>query len=111
MKVVDHIAIRVSNLDVAQKWYEENCGAILSFKDPYYRRMSLNNTTLALIDENRYPDNHIGILVDNLEDLPSKGYRKQHRDGTIGVYIKDPYDNVVEYIWYSESAKKKLNGA
>ena len=69
----------------------------------------LNNTSLAIIDENRYPDNHIGILVENIEDLPQKGYRKEHRDGTVGVYVKDPYGNMVEYIWYSEDAKRFIN--
>ena len=49
---VDHIAIRVSDLDKAQEWYEEFLGAKLQYKDQYYRRMLLNNTTLALIDEN-----------------------------------------------------------
>ena len=53
----------------------------------------------------KYPDNHIGVLIENIEDLPQKGYRKEHRDGTVGVYVKDPYGNMVEYIWYSEEAK------
>ena len=105
---VDHIAIRVSDLDVAQEWYEENLGAKLQFKDQYYRRMLLNNTTLALIDENRYPDNHIGILVEDFDELPNVGTRIQHRDGTVGVYLKDPFGHVVEYIWYSEESRQNF---
>ncbi len=106
---VDHIAIRVSDLDLAQQWYEQNLGAKLEFKDQYYRRMLLNNTTLALIDENRYPDDHIGVLVENFDDLPDVGTRIEHRDGTVGVYIKDPFGHMVEYIWYSERAKKIIS--
>jgi len=105
---VDHIAIRVSDLDRAQEWYEENLGAVLQFKDRFYRRMSLNNTTLALIDENRYPSNHIGVLVENIANLPDVGTRVEHRDGTIGVYVEDPFGNVVEYIWYSSGAIQKF---
>lgn len=105
MHTVDHIAIRVSDLDLAQEWYEKMLGAELQFKDQYYRRMLLNNTTLALIDENRYPDNHIGILVENLDQLPNVGTRIRHRDGTVGVYVKDPFGHVVEYIWYSPETK------
>ena len=30
----------------------------------------------------------------------------QHRDGTIGVYVKDPFGNYLEYIWYSKEARK-----
>ncbi len=102
---IDHIAIRVPDIEVAQKWYEENCGAKLSYKDEFYRRMSFNNTTIALIDQNRYPCNHIGILVENEADLPPSGQRVNHRDGTIGVYVKDPFGNVIEFIYYSEELK------
>ena len=45
-KHIDHIAIRVSDLDLAQTWYEKHLGAELQFKDRFYRRMLLNNTTL-----------------------------------------------------------------
>tara|TARA_Y100001970_G_scaffold287188_1_gene411228 strand:- start:1898 stop:2215 length:318 start_codon:yes stop_codon:yes gene_type:complete len=95
----------VSDLDVAQQWYEEMLGAKLQFKDRFYRRMLLNNTTLALIDENRYPSNHIGVLVENIDNLPNVGTRIEHRDGTIGVYVEDPFGHVVEYIWYSPATK------
>ena len=104
--IVDHIALKVSNLDLAQKWYEDNLGAKLQYKDQYYRRMLLNNTTLALIDENRYPSNHIGVLVENIEQLPNVGTRIEHRDGTIGVYVEDPFGHTIEYIWYSNETKK-----
>jgi extradiol dioxygenase family protein len=29
-----------------------------------------------------------------------------HRDGTIGVYVKDPFGNYLEYIWYSDDQKE-----
>ena len=102
---VDHIAIRVSDLDKAQEWYEEFLGAKLQYKDQYYRRMLLNNTTLALIDENRYPSNHIGVLVEDFNQLPNVGTRIEHRDGTVGVYVQDPFGHTVEYIWYSAETK------
>ena len=45
--------------------------------------------------------------VDNYEDLPTeKGEVIQHRDGTVGVYVKDPFGNYLEYIWYSPEARK-----
>ena len=108
MYTVDHIAIRVSDLELAQQWYEEMLGAKLQFKDRFYRRMLLNNTTLALIDENRYPSDHIGVLVENIEDLPNVGTKIRHRDGTIGVYVEDPFGHIVEYIWYSPETKDKF---
>ena len=105
---VDHIAIRVSDLDVAQKWYEDMLGAELQFKDQFYRRMLLNNTTLALIDENRYPSDHIGVLVEDIAQLPNVGTRNEHRDGTIGVYVEDPFGHTVEYIWYAPETKSNF---
>jgi extradiol dioxygenase family protein len=50
-----------------------------------------------------YPYQHFGILVDDKEDLPEGGERVEHRDGTIGVYVKDPFGNYLEYIWYSQA--------
>jgi len=45
--------------------------------------------------------------VENYCDLPSNlGEVVHHRDGTSGVYAKDPFGNYLEYIWYSEDQKK-----
>ena len=105
MHTIDHVAIRVDDLDLAQEWYEKMLGAELQYKDRFYRRMLLNNTTLALVDKNRYPYDHIGVLVQNIDELPNVGERIEHRDGTIGVYVKDPFGHVVEYIWYSPETR------
>ena len=110
MTIIDHIAIRVPDVIKAANWYIENVGGKLTHIDTYYRRIAINNISLAIIDENKYPDNHIGVLVENVEDLPKIGLRMEHRDGTIGVYVKDPFGNMVEYIWYSEGAKREING-
>ena len=103
--IIDHIAIRVDNLDEMQEWYEKNVGAVLERRDTYYCRMKMDNTIIALIDRKRYPDNHVGVLVKEWKNLPTKGIRLTHRDGTIGVYRKDPEGNVVEYIWYPDNSE------
>ena len=54
---------------------------------------------------NKYPYNHIGVLVDSLEDLPKDGKRIEHRDGTVGVYCKDPEGNYVEFIYYTKELR------
>jgi len=105
--LVDHIAILVDDLDTAEEWYTKNLIAEVEFRDEYYIRLRLANTTLALIDKNKYPHAHVGILVENYCDLPSNlGEVVHHRDGTSGVYAKDPFGNYLEYIWYSEDQKK-----
>jgi catechol-2,3-dioxygenase len=101
MDIIDHIAIRVADLKEAEKWYLEHLRAEVTLRDYKYIRLKVGNTNIALIDEVYYPWAHIGILVENQEDLPDEGSRVEHRDGTIGVYVKDPFGNYIEYIWYS----------
>jgi hypothetical protein len=62
----------------------------------------VQNVNIALIDERHYSNAHIGILVKDQSELPQGGDRVEHRDGTIGVYVKDPFGNYIEYIWYSQ---------
>ena len=105
--IVDHIALKVSDLKLAEDWYVENLSAIVSYRDEKYIRLKLKNTNIALIDEKYYPHEHTGFLVDKIEDLPvEKGKVVKHRDGTIGVYVKDPFGNYLEYIWYSDELRK-----
>ena len=108
MKTIDHVALLVEDLDVAQKWYEERLDAVCEYSTDSYRRMRFNNTTVALTSKHRYAYNHIGILVKRKENLPEEGEWVEHRDGTIGVYTFDPDGHCVEYIWYNEECKKSV---
>jgi len=101
MDIIDHIAIKVADLKQAEQWYLEHLKAEITFRDYKYIRLKVGNTNIALIDEVYYPWPHIGVLVENQDDLPEKGHRVEHRDGTIGVYVKDPFGNYIEYIWYA----------
>lgn len=101
MDIIDHIAIKVADLKQAEQWYLEHLKAEITFRDYKYIRLKVGNTNIALIDEAYYPWPHIGVLVENQDDLPEKGQRVEHRDGTIGVYVKDPFGNYIEYIWYA----------
>jgi catechol 2,3-dioxygenase-like lactoylglutathione lyase family enzyme len=109
MKMIDHIAILVQDLDISQKWYEETCGAVLVYGDHKLRRMQMENTTLALISKYHYPYAHIAIPVNNYCDLPSNlGEIVHHRDGTTGCYVLDPDGNAVEFIYYNEDCRKEM---
>ena len=50
MKTIDHVALLVDDLDVAQAWYEEKLEAICEYSDKFYRRMRFRNSTVALIE-------------------------------------------------------------
>jgi catechol 2,3-dioxygenase-like lactoylglutathione lyase family enzyme len=105
MDIVDHIAIKVSDLKVAEEWYLEHLKAEVTFRDNKYVRLKLKNANIALIDEKFYPHHHVGFLVEDINDLPD-GKLVKHRDGTIGVYVEDPFGNYLEYIWYSDDQKE-----
>ena len=80
MKKVDHVALLVDDLEESQKWYEDNLDAVCVFDDKFYKRMQVSNTTIALISKDRYDYSHVGILVDNVEDLPKDGQSVEDRD-------------------------------
>lgn len=105
-QIVDHIAVLVDDLDLAEEWYTSQLNAAVSFKDSKYIRIKVQNTNIALIDKKHYPYAHIGILVNDINNLPADGLRVEHRDGTIGVYVEDPFGNYLEYIWYSDQQKE-----
>jgi len=105
--IIDHIALKVEDLKIAEEWYCNNLDAEVTFRDKKYTRLKVENTNIALIDKKYYPWEHIAILIENKEDLPHDlGKTIEHRDGTVGVYVKDPFGNYLEYIWYSEEQKK-----
>ncbi len=104
---IDHIAILVDDLYVAEEWYTDKMDGLVTFRDEKYTRIQVANTNIALIDKNHYSHAHFGILVENKEDLPTDlGVVMHHRDGTIGVYVEDPFGNYLEYIWYSPEQKE-----
>ena len=71
--IVDHIAIRAKDIEKVAKWYQDTIGAEVTHTDKYYIRLSTQNTTIAIIDEKKYPHRHIGVLVDSIDDLPDEG--------------------------------------
>jgi len=105
--IIDHIAILVDDLVIAEKWYVEKLNGEISFRDTKYIRIKVNNTNIAPIDKKHYKAPHFAILVEKYEDLPrNQGITVKHRDGTVGVYVKDPFGNYLEYIWYSNKQKE-----
>ena len=111
MSKIDHIAVVVDDLDAAEQWYMEKLQGVVTFRDQKYTRIKLSNTNIALIDKRYYSDPHFAVLVDKREELPTdEGVLVHHRDGTIGVYVEDPFGNYLEYIWYSPEQKEVFLG-
>ena len=111
VSVLDHIALVVDDLEEAAAWYTEHCGGEVTHKQDTYYRLQLENTCIALLLSSHAPNRpHTAVLVECLEDLPKeKGQYVQHRDGTHGVYVTDPWGNHLEYICYNtEECKDKF---
>ena len=107
--IVDHVAIMVNDLELAEKWYIENVGGVVTHKQENYVRLKLQNTNLALLSSDFITSKpHIGILCDKIENLPNFGSKVKHRDGTTGVYLKDPFGNNIEFIHYDDKCQKFL---
>ena len=60
---IDHIAILVDDLDVAEEWYTEKVNGLVTFRDEKYTRIQVANTNIALIDKNHYSHAHFSILI------------------------------------------------
>ena len=103
---IDHIAIKVPDIHTASAWYCDKLGSKVVFETDFYKRLQLDNTTIALIDEKHYEHSHIGVLVEEIDDFPENGKIIQHRDGTTGCYLMDPYGNCIEFIYYGPDSGK-----
>ena len=73
MDIIDHIAIKVNNLEQAEAWYLQHLKAEITFRDYKYIRLKVGNTNIALIDEQYYPYAHIGILVEDKKEVEEPG--------------------------------------
>ena len=103
---LDHIAIKVSDVEEATKWYCNKLNVNVIYETDSYKQLQLENTILSIIDENRYEHAHIGIFVDKIEDFPEDGVIIEHRDGSTGCYTMDPSGNCVEFIFYGPNSSK-----
>ena len=101
---IDHIAIKVPDIHTASDWYCEKLGSKVIYETDSYKRLQFDNTILAIIDEKRYKHSHIGVFVDKIEDFPENGRIIDHRDGSVGCYVLDPYGNCVEFIYYGRNS-------
>ena len=105
--IIDHIAVLVDDLKLAEEWYMTHLSGNVTFRNEKYIRLQISNTNIALIDKKHYSHPHFGILVEKIEDLPLElGDTVYHRDGTVGVYVKDPFGNYLEYIWYNKELRE-----
>ena len=48
---IDHIAVLVDDLKLAEEWYMRRINGSVTFRDKKYIRIQIGNTNIALIDK------------------------------------------------------------
>ena len=96
MRKIDHIAITVDNPIDACQWYEANFGAHIIYSDETWGIVELENIKLAFVMKDMHPP-HFAFEVESFEE---SDVVKQHRDGSVSAYKKDPWGNIYELIKY-----------
>ena len=92
MDQIQHVALVVSNIDDAIKWYQSRFDLEVSYSDKTWALLEFSNILMALVLPNQHPP-HIAIELDN---PTSFGLLTHHRDGTSSTYIEDPWGNSIE---------------
>lgn len=100
---LDHTAVAVSDVAHAVEWYRSTCSAEVIYQDATWAFLKIGQGKLALVVPSQHPP-HIAMRVSDEElsthSTASGEVVAVHRDGTRGIYIKDPDGNLVELICY-----------
>ena len=100
---MDHVAIEAPDIAVGVQFYVENFGAQVLYQDETWAFLKIGQGKLALVTPSQHPP-HVALRVDESAlELAAQNAGKpidSHRDGTKGIYVDDPFGNVVELICY-----------
>jgi len=100
---LDHVAVTASDIEKSVQWYTSQFGATVLYQDKTWAFMQVGGQKLALVTPGQHPP-HIAFSV--TEEQLAEASRTtgiavdKHRDGSKGIYLKDPHGNAVELICY-----------
>ena len=95
---IDHIAIVVSSIKNALKYYINTFKCKTIYSDSSWAILQFDNIKLSLVKEDEHPP-HLAIINNLAINDPNS---IEHRDGTISKYIKDVDGNHIELITYKK---------
>jgi catechol 2,3-dioxygenase-like lactoylglutathione lyase family enzyme len=103
MMVFDHVAIPSNDIDASVQWYRQQFAARVLYQDKTWAFLEVGGQKLALVTPSQHPP-HVAVRVSEEQlNAASKSAGvpiDNHRDGTTGIYIHDPFGNAVELICY-----------
>lgn len=87
---IDHMAIYVSDMEAAKKFFVEGLGLIPDgdYGDEFFMKIGKQKIAVFQGDNEDQTINHLAVNVDNFEEIMARlqkmGYRKRKRDGIDG---------------------------
>ncbi|MEL7239579.1 MAG: VOC family protein [Planctomycetota bacterium] len=103
---IDHVAVPAKDIGKSVSWYTDHFGAKVLYQDDTWAFLKMGTVKLALVTPGQHPP-HVALRVDEdqlAQQAAAIGMKPDtHRDGTAGVYMKDPDGNAVELIYYPDS--------
>jgi hypothetical protein len=94
LDAMDHVAITVTNVQLALDWYVRNFQCEVLYQDESWALLQFANVKLALVVPHQHPA-HLGFVR---PDAAEFGALTAHRDGTRSAYLTDPAGNAVEFL-------------
>lgn len=94
LEKIHHIALTVGDINEALEWYCENFACKPLYRDETWALLAFDNISLALVLADQHPP-HFAVIRENAE---SHGSLTPHRDGTASVYVRDPWNNAIEFM-------------
>src|SRR5712691_8936656 len=99
----DHTAVSSNDIPASVEWYRRHLGAAVIYQDATWAFLNVGGVKLALVSPRQHPP-HVAVRV--TEDELAAAAKSAgipidtHRDGTKGIYLRDPFGNAVELICY-----------
>ena len=97
---LDHIALKSNNIKKSIDWYKNMFKDVeILYCDNSWALIDVCGAPISFVLPTQHPP-HISFCVDDSfidNNLKDKVF-KEHRDGTISCYVKDPDGNFVEFL-------------
>ncbi len=102
---IDHVAVPSNDIKRGVEFYCKHFQAEVLYQDNTWAFLKMGEVKLALVTPTQHPP-HVALRID-AEQLDkwaagSEHDVDEHRDGTKGIYLKDPDGNAIELICYPD---------
>ena len=100
---IDHVAVPSNDIARSVDYYKTEFGGEVLYQDETWAFLKMGDVKLALVTPSQHPP-HVALRVD-ADELKRRheatgATLDEHRDGTKGLYLKDPDGNAIELICY-----------